>query len=62
MNQDYSKSKSGSFTINLYLEALEEGLIQYYTSETIFQQDNARIHKSADVREWFETYSIYVID
>jgi hypothetical protein len=45
MNRDYSKSERGSFTTNSYLEALEEGLIQHYTPETIFQQDNARIHQ-----------------
>jgi hypothetical protein len=62
MNRDYSKSERGSFTTNSYLEALEEGLIQHYTPETIFQQDNARIHKSANAREWFETHGIHVID
>jgi hypothetical protein len=34
------------YTTNSYLDVLEEGFLPYYQPETIFQQDNARIHTS----------------
>jgi hypothetical protein len=52
----------GGYTANSYIAALDEGLIQVYTPGTIFQQDNASIHKSLMVRDWFETHGIEVPD
>jgi hypothetical protein len=52
----------GGCTSNSYIAALNEGLIPIYTPSTIFQQDNALIHKSLVVRDWFETHGIEVPD
>ena len=54
LHQGYS-SKS-------YIKTLEEGLLPYYRPGDIFQQDNARIHTSKAVKEWFESHGIEVLE
>ena len=44
--------------MNSYIKYLEEGLLLIYKPGTIFQQDNAKIHVSIRMQEWFENYSI----
>lgn len=41
-----------------YISTLEQGLLPFYTSDMLFQQDNAPIHKSALTMKWFEDHEI----
>lgn len=52
----------GGYTSRSYIWALEEGLLPEYKPRTFFQQDNAKIHMSKLVKEWFEKHRIWVID
>jgi hypothetical protein len=61
MDRDSDSARNG-YTTKSLLNALEEGLIEHYKPGTIFQQDNAKIHKSFVAQEWFERHGIYVID
>lgn len=52
-----------------YTDALEEGFLPFFArgcsrlkEHTIFQQDNAPIHKSAHTMDWFEDNQIRTID
>lgn len=62
LNRDYSPGKRGGYTTDSYLEALETGLIDIYSPDLAFQQDNARIHTSKQAQEWFETHGIHVLE
>jgi transposase len=57
-----SDSVGNGYTTKSYLNALEEGFIKHYEPGTIFQQDNAKIHKSYIAREWFETHGVEVME
>lgn len=48
--------------MNSYIKYLEEGLLLIYKPGTIFQQDNAKIHVSIRMQEWFENYSIQIME
>lgn len=52
----------GGYTTQSYIWALEEGLLKEYEPGTPFQQDNAKIHVSKAMKEWFETHGIWVIN
>src|SRR4051812_27383305 len=45
-----------------YCEALEEGLQPNYKPGEIFIHDNAPIHKSNLVQEWFESRGVWVVE
>ena len=61
MEHDESAARN-SYTANLYIEALCEGLVPHHTPGTIFQQDNARIHTANIVPSWFESRGVEVVD
>jgi hypothetical protein len=52
------KAPRGGYTSRSYIWALEEGLLPEYEPGTFFQQDNARIHVSKLVKDWFEEHGI----
>jgi DDE superfamily endonuclease len=57
-----SEAVKGGYSAQSYLWALEEGLLPIYEPGRIFQQDNARIHTTKRVKEWFEWRGIWVLD
>jgi hypothetical protein len=61
MERDKDAPRQG-YTANSYIAALDQGLIPIYTPGTIFQQDNASIHKATVLKDWFETHGIEVPD
>lgn len=61
MDRDEDSQRNG-YTARTYIWALEEGLLPYYTPRTIFQQDNAKIHKAFVTQSWFEHHGIWVED
>jgi transposase len=61
MERDSDSVRNG-YTTQSYLNALEEGFIEHYEPGTIFQQDNAKIHKSYVAREWFERHGVEVME
>ena len=61
MERDEETRRRG-YSSNSYINSLEQALIPIYEPGRIFQQDNAPIHKSETVREWFEVHGIWVMD
>ena len=61
MERDEETRRRG-YSSNSYIDSLEQALIPIYEPSHIFQQDNAPIHKSEMVREWFEVHGIWVMD
>ncbi|KAJ5743349.1 transposase [Penicillium manginii] len=65
MERDFSEGQrghGGGYTTKSYLKALEEGFIEHYEPGTIFQQDNAKIHRSYVAQRWFERHGIHVME
>ncbi|KAJ5975663.1 hypothetical protein N7481_009370 [Penicillium waksmanii] len=65
MERDFSegqRGRGGGYTTKSYLKALEEGFIEHYEPGTIFQQDNAKIHRSYVAQRWFERHGINVME
>jgi hypothetical protein len=65
MERDFSegqRGRGGGYTTKSYLKALEEGFIEHYEPGTIFQQDNAKIHRSYVAQRWFERHGIHVME
>ena len=61
MQRDPNSARAG-YTAVFYLNALEETLLYDYRPGTFFQQDNAPIHHSTAVKDWFTEHGIWVID
>ena len=57
MRRDPESSHQG-YTQSSYIWALEEGLLPIYRDGYLFQQDNARIHRTPRVTEWLFTHGI----
>ena len=55
-------SKKGGYSSWSYLRCLEQDLLQNYSPGSFFQQDNAPIHCSKEVKEWLEEHGIWTID
>lgn len=53
-------SRRNGFTTNSYIAALDQALVPNYEPGTIFQQDNASIHKSDAAKKWFEYHGIHI--
>jgi hypothetical protein len=62
MERDFSENQNGGYTTQSYIDVLEKGFIQHYEPGIIFQQDNAKIHRSYRAQEWFERHGIEVLD
>lgn len=45
-----------------YELVLEDGLRPMYEPGCVFQQDNAPIHKSGPIKEWFQQHGVWVMD
>jgi hypothetical protein len=56
-----NEAPRGGYSTNSYIKSLEEGLLPIYEPGTLFQQDNAKIHTSLRMQEWFECHGIWVI-
>jgi hypothetical protein len=61
MERDSEAPRNG-FTSNSYIKALEDGLLPIHYADRPFQQDNAPIHRTTKVDEWFEHHDISVIE
>jgi hypothetical protein len=61
MERDFESKKHG-YSAWSYLEVLEAQLLEHYTDDLIFMQDNASIHTAGDVKEWFENHDIRTTD
>lgn len=61
MERDLEAPRNG-YSSKSYTDALENGLIGFYTPDSIFQQDNARIHTSDHTKLWFEMHGIHMIE
>ena len=48
-------SRANRYTTNSYIQVLEITLQYAYMLGTFFQQDNAKIHMSLAVKEWFQS-------
>ncbi|KZZ88459.1 transposase [Ascosphaera apis ARSEF 7405] len=59
MERDDQSPRNG-YSTNSYIAALEQGLVPVYEPGKVFQQDNARIHVSGGMQEWFERHGIWV--
>ena len=60
MDRDPDAKRNG-FTSWSYLKVLEEDLLPNYSPGTYFQQDNAPIHNSNEVKEWLEEHGIWTL-
>ena len=56
------ESKKNRYSANSYLALLEELVVPNYTDDLIFMQDNAPIHTTNKVKEWFKERGINVTD
>jgi transposase len=56
------KAKKGGVTSAIYIEILEEALLIMWESGLLFIQNNARIHITHKVKDWFRNEAIPVID
>lgn len=45
-----------------YIETLDEFLVPISKPERMFQQDNAPIHKTEKVKEWFDGHGVPVME
>lgn len=61
IERDHEAPQEG-YSSKSYIDALDDSLIEIYTLDSIFQQDNAKIHKSEHTQEWFECHRIHVIE
>jgi transposase len=61
LSRDFEAKKHG-YTANSYLEVLEERLLEHYSDDLIFMQDNAAIHTAGIVKEWFQDNGIHTCD
>lgn len=61
MKQD-DEAPRGGYSTNPYIKCLEEGLLPIYGPGTIFQQDNAKIHRLMRMQEWFENHVVWVME
>ena len=52
------ESRHQGYTQNSYIWALEEGFLPIYRDNYLFQQDNARIHRTPRVTEWLFAHGI----
>jgi transposase len=55
-------SPQGGVTAKRYIEVLEEYLPTILNHNSIFMQDNAKIHKAHIVRDWFINEGIELMD
>jgi hypothetical protein len=61
MDRDFESKKHG-YSANSYIEVLEARVLEHYTEDLIFMQDNAPIHTARKVTEWFENHGVYTTD
>jgi transposase len=61
MDRDFEAKKQG-YSSSSYIEVLDDQLPKCWQPGLDFMQDNAPIHTSRRVRQWFEDLAIPVID
>lgn len=61
MDRDFESKKHG-YSARSYIEVLDAQLLEYYTDDIVFMQDNASIHTAQAVRQWFIDHGIRTTD
>lgn len=61
LERDFESKKHG-YSANSYLAVLEDQIPSCWEPGLVFMQDNAPIHKSRKVMDWFRDHAIPVID
>jgi DDE superfamily endonuclease len=61
LERDFESKKFG-YSANFYIQVLDDNLLGIYDPSLIFMQDNAPIHKTRKVIDWFTEYGIHVMD
>ena len=61
LERDWEAKKMG-YSVNSYIDVLDQNLVGFYEPGQIFMQDNAPIHTAMKVRLWFETHGVEVME
>lgn len=61
LERDFEAKKYG-YTSKSYLQVMDKRLLDFYTPELLFAQDNAPIHKSKVSMKWFQEKEIKLIE
>ena len=62
MEHDHHEGKKGGYTSWSYQKVLTEGLLPIYNNTRIFQQENAKIHKSPSTMDWLLNHSVELLE
>ena len=61
LTRDFA-SKKMEYSVNFYLEILNDNLLGIWEPNLIFMQDNASIHKAKKVMKWFKENGVVITD
>lgn len=62
MERDYEATERGGYTSWSYQKALQDGLLPIYDGTRVFQQDNAKIHRSDATLEWLLNHGVELLE